>query len=220
MDTVKFDNDAIGALYDKAVKIPMFWDLDALLGRTTENSIYRKQAIASLNLTGDSIVLDVACGTGLNFKIIESYLRNNGRLVGVDLSPGVLKVAERQIVRRKWTNIELVNMSIADYEPGMLFDAALCTLAMTIIPDYEAAIDKIFNLLKPQGRFAMIGMRLSSRIPYKLGNPFMQWFSRSGAIDLQRDVAAYIKAKCNKVDYEECFGGFYYILSTCKSCLI
>lgn len=218
MNTMKLDDDAIRASYDRSVKIPLFWYLDTLFSRSTENSIYRKKAIASLNLTGNSIVLDVACGTGLNFKIIESYLRNDGRLVGVDLSPGVLKAAERQIIKRKWTNIELVNMSITDYEPGILFDAALCTFAMEIMPDYGAAVDKIFHLLKPEGKFAVIGMRLSSRMPYKLGNPFMEWFSRKfGAIDLHQDVAAYIKSKCNEVDYEECFGGFYYILSTSKS---
>lgn len=111
-------------------------------------------------------------------------------------------------------------MSITDYESGILFDAALCTLAMEIMPDYEAAVDKIFNLLKPQGRFAMIGMKGSFRMPYKLGNTFTEWFCRSGAIDLHRHVVEYIKSKCNKVDYEECFGGFYYILSTSKSCLI
>lgn len=98
---MKFDNDAIRSLYNKIATSSLFVYLDALFGRATENSICRKKAIASLNLTDNSIVLDVACGTGLNFKIIESYLGNDGRLVGVDLSPGMLKLAERQIIKRK-----------------------------------------------------------------------------------------------------------------------
>jgi ubiquinone/menaquinone biosynthesis C-methylase UbiE len=197
----------------------MFWYWDALFSRTTENSIYRKKAIASLNLTGNSVILDVACGTGLNFKIIESYLRNGGRLVGVDFSPETLKVARNQIAKHKWTNIELVNMRITDYEPAILFDASLCTFALETMPDYKIAVNKIFHLLKPQGKFAMIGVKVSSRMPYKLGNAFMEWFSRKfGGIDVHRDVSAYVKSKCSKTNYEECFGGFYYILSTSKSC--
>lgn len=197
----------------------MFWYWDALFSRATENSIYRKKAIASLNLTGNSVILDVACGTGLNFKIIESYLRNGGRLVGVDFSPETLKVARNQIAKHKWTNIELVNMRITDYEPAMLFDVSLCTFALETMPDYKIAVDKIFHLLKPQGKFAMIGVKVSSRMPYKLGNAFMEWFSRKfGGIDMRRDVSAYVKSKCSNTNYEECFGGFYYILSTSKSC--
>jgi len=213
------DNDVIRLFYDKIAKIPMFWYCDTLFSRATENSIYRKKAIASLNLTGNSVVLDVACGTGLNFKIIESYLCNNGRLVGVDFSPETLKLARKQIAKHKWTNIELVNMRIIDYEPEVLFDASLCTFALETMPDYKTAVDKIFHLLKPRGKFAMIGVKTSSQMPYKLGNTFMEWFSKKfGEIDMHRDVFMYIESKCSKFNYEECFGDFYYILSTSKSC--
>jgi len=85
-------------------------------------------------------------------------------------------------------------------------------------PEYEAAIDKMFSFLKPQGRFAMIGMKTASRRPYKFLNPVMEWMCRCGAIDLSRDAAAYIRSKCDHVDYEECFGGFYYVLSASSSC--
>jgi len=214
------DNDAVRALYDKFSLSPwasLFWNLDGLFGRATEHSIYRKRAIAFLSLTGDSVVLDVACGPGLNFKVIEGYLGDDGKLVGVDLSPGVLKMAERRAQGHRWTNVELVEASITDYEPGFLFDAVLCTFALEIMPEYEAAIDKMFSLLKLQGRFAMIGMKTASRTPYTFLNPMMEWMSRLGAIDLSRDAAAYIRSKCDTVDYEECFGGFYYILSASKS---
>lgn len=214
------DNNAVRALYDKFSLSPwasLFWNLDGLFGRATEHSIYRKRAIAFLSLTGDSVVLDAACGPGLNFEVLEDYLGDDGKLVGVDLSPGVLKMAERRAQGHRWTNVELVEASIMDYEPGFLFDAVLCTFALEIMPEYEAAIDKMFSLLKLQGRFAMIGMKTASRTPYTFLNPMMEWMSRLGAIDLSRDAAAYIRSKCDTVDYEECFRGFYYILSASKS---
>ena len=211
------DDGKVKSLYDKYAKIPLFLYLDALFGRSTENSIYRKRAIASLKLTPNSIVLDVACGIGFNFKILESYLQNSGKIVGIDISLESLKIAKKRIAKHRWTNIELMNMSITDYEPRIRFDAILCTFAMEIIPDYKAAFDKIFNLLKPKGRFAMIGMKLSSKTPYKFLNPFFEWLSREGGIDIHRNIVADIKSKFNKIDYyEECFFGFYYILSTSK----
>jgi len=71
-------------------------------------------------------------------------------------------------------------MSITDYEPEIFFDGVLCTFALEIIPDYEAAIDKMFSLLKPQGRFAMIGMKHNFR--YNLLNPFFEWLYREGEL--------------------------------------
>ena len=68
--TMGLDNDGVKALYDRSVRIPLYWEADAFVSRATENSIYRKQAVATLGLTADSWVLDAACGTGLNFKLV------------------------------------------------------------------------------------------------------------------------------------------------------
>jgi len=64
----------------------------------------------------------------------------------------------------------------------------------------------------------MMGIKHSSQMPYKLFNPFFERLYKVGKIDIDRDIVAYIKSKFNKIDYyEECFFGFYYILSTSKS---
>jgi len=208
-------DDAIRTLYGKYAPILNDWEM--LLYGLGEDSKYRKKAVDSLQLNSDSKVLDVACGTGLNFKAVESYLGNSGKLVGVDISPYMLKAARNRVTKHGWKNVELVNVSFADYEPGTFFDAALCTFAIEIIPDYESVIDKIFRLLKPQGRFAMIGMKLSSRMPYKLANPIVDWFGRIGGVDYHCDAMDYIRSKYSVVDFEEFLGGFFYILSASKS---
>jgi len=212
----KYTDEQVRKLYDRSVKIPFFWYLDAWFGRATADSIYRKRAISLLGLTRDSHILDVACGTGLNFKILESYLQDHGKITGVDLSPGVLEEAKRVLSQHNWTNIELVNMSITDFHPGVHFDAALCTLALTIIPDYEAAIDRIHDLLKPGGRFAVLGMKTRSKMPKSL-YALLEKAYRLAKIDLDRDVLGRIEATFKRIDsYEECFGGFYYILEATK----
>ncbi len=197
--------------------MPLFWELDALFGRATENSIYRKKAIAALKLNEESTVLDVACGPGFNFKVIEGYLGGKGKLVGIDISPGVLKLAQQRVKKHGWTNVELVNQNIVEYEPGMLFDAVLCTFALTIIPAYKAALERMFALLKPEGRFAMIGMKKSTWRICRILNPLMEWTGRWVGIEWGRDVAGYIRSRCREVEYEECFGGWYYILSTTRA---
>lgn len=211
------EDDNVKQLYDKYSKNLKFYYLISILGQTTENSVYRGETIDLLSLNSNSTVLDVACGPGYNFKHIERYLHNDGKLIGIDISPESLRLAKGKIVRNRWINVKLVNISFTDYKPGILFDGILCTYAMEIIPDYKLAIDMIFNILKPKGRFSMIGTKLSSKTPYKYFNFFMNKIYRIWSVDVSRDVIRYIHSKFKRIDYyRECFYGFYYILSTSK----
>jgi len=205
------DDEQIRSLYDRHARF-----IDALLGRATENSPYRRKAIARLGLTPNSSVLDVACGVGSNFKIIESYLRNSGTLVGIDISSESLEVAKRLVAKHKWTNVHLLNTSITNYRPKEQFDAILCTFALEIIAEYEAAIDNIFELLTPEGRFAMLGMRTSSAVPCRGLNAFVGWVLGKACIDLGRNLAQHIESRARILSYEECFLGFYFVLSASR----
>jgi cyclopropane fatty-acyl-phospholipid synthase-like methyltransferase len=213
---VEYPESRIRAICDKASNVhPLLsWHAEEAL---TRMRTYREKAVSSLNLTADSIVLDVACGVGLNFRVIQNHIESNGRIVGVEFSSRTAELAKKLVADRNWADVEIVNMSIMDYEPGVLFDAALCTQAMEITP--EAAVDRIFQLLAPHGRFAMIGMKLSSRFPFRLFNPLMEHFAKSGGIDIHRDVYKDIEAKCKEVSNKEFLAGFFYILTTSRSSL-
>jgi demethylmenaquinone methyltransferase/2-methoxy-6-polyprenyl-1,4-benzoquinol methylase len=41
-------------------------------------------------LTAGETVIDVACGTGLTFALIEDLIGPDGRVIGMDLSPEML----------------------------------------------------------------------------------------------------------------------------------
>ena len=201
---------------DFATDLP-FWYLDALFSGALDNSPYRKKAIASLDLNPKSIVLDIACGMGPNFKIIEHYLQNKGKLVGLDLSLKLLERAAGKIKKFKWKNVKLVNMSITEYEPTFKFDAIICAFAMEIIPDYKKTVDKIYELLKPKGKFAMVGMKLSNKYPLKILNSIFDNIYTKYDIHIHRDFISLFKSKSMKIEYyEEVHHGFEYILSVTK----
>ncbi|MHA1861967.1 MAG: methyltransferase domain-containing protein, partial [Candidatus Ranarchaeia archaeon] len=100
-------------------------EIDALFGRSTENSPYRKKAISLLRLTQQSTIPEVACGIGYNFKIVQSYLQGKGRYIAIDISPYSLAVANGKIKEKNWGNIKLVNISMLKYDPEVKFDAIL-----------------------------------------------------------------------------------------------
>jgi ubiquinone/menaquinone biosynthesis C-methylase UbiE len=211
---MSFSNAQIKAMYDWFSGHPWFWEIDAVMGRATEDSLYRARAIELLELTPEASVLDVACGTGINFKLLRIYLQNRGRLVGVDLSEKTLQLARRRIEKHGWSNVELVEQNAADYESDGQFDAALCTFAIEIIPPYRETLDAMLRLVKPGGRIAFIGFKDSSHRLFRWLNPVFRWMGGFiGGLDMDRDVRAYLSAYSREVAFEECFGGFYYILA-------
>ncbi len=213
---MKREDELVKLRYDKLANIMAFYYLNMIAGRTTDNSIYRKKAISLLDLKYNSIILDAACGTGYNFKIIERYLGKDSKLVGIDVSSESLKFAKALSHKNNWNNLEVINKSVTDYKPKFLYDAVLCTYAKEIIPDFKSAIDKIHNLLKTNGRFSMIGMKLSSQVPYNHMNFLLKRVYKIWGVDVNRDIIGYVKSRFKIDHYEERFFGFYYILSGTK----
>lgn len=80
--------------------------LYALLG--FRYNAYRSRAIRLLHLSKGNCVVDLGCGTGLNFPLVEEQIGEEGRLIGVDLSSQMLACADQRAHRAGWTNVELV----------------------------------------------------------------------------------------------------------------
>ncbi len=208
-----FAAEQIQKMYDRFSSIPWIWEIDAITCRATETSPYRVQAIALLELVSTSRVLDVACGTGLNFMLIQKYLKDQGSLIGIDLSAKTLNLARKRISRNNWKNTQLIQTDSERYQSEEYFDAALCKFAIEIIPSYRHTIDMMVRVVKPGGRIAIIGFKPSSWNYLRFFNSFFEKISVVfGGVDLNRDVRKYICNYCHEIFYEEVFGGFYYIL--------
>jgi demethylmenaquinone methyltransferase/2-methoxy-6-polyprenyl-1,4-benzoquinol methylase len=68
----------------------------------------RLRAVQALGLRAGDSVIDIACGTGLNFPLIEEVIGPGGRIVGVDLTDAMLAHAQDRIETNNWSNISLV----------------------------------------------------------------------------------------------------------------
>lgn len=211
---MKLDNARIRRMYDLFSDIPWFWEVDAVTCRATQGSPYRARAVELLNVSRGSRVLDMACGTGLNFKLLQARLENTGELVGVDQSAKTLALARRRVRKQGWANVELVEQNAAEYSTQRPFDAALCTFAIEIIPPYRQALDTMLACVRPGGRLAFIGFKPSDHpIMGRLSRAFAFVGTFLGGIDLKRDIRSYAASRADEIAYEECFGGFYYILA-------
>jgi len=120
----------------------------------------RREARLALGAQRGERVLDVACGTGLNFSHLRELVGEEGYVLGVDVTPAMLDIARQRIARRGWKNVEVREVDAAQLPfPDASFDKAICTFALSIIPDYVRAIEEARRVLVPGGRFVSLEMR-------------------------------------------------------------
>ena len=119
----------------------------------------RTRAIEMLELRPGARVLDVACGTGANFALIEQRIGPSGELVGIDLTPQMLARARIRVLGNGWANVRLREVDVcalSGADLGEPFDAALCTLGLSVIPQWHSAWDVMLALVRPGGRLAVM----------------------------------------------------------------
>jgi demethylmenaquinone methyltransferase/2-methoxy-6-polyprenyl-1,4-benzoquinol methylase len=190
------------------------YDIEATLTGFSKKSAIRRDAIESLELKKNEIVLDVCCGTGLNFEILEQHIGKDGEIIGIDINSNMLRITQRRCEKNNWKNIDLVNTNILEFNTEKPGDCALCTVAMGTIPEYEKAIYQVMKQLKSTGRFSIVDGKFSDRFPYKLLNRPYDLFSKSGGFDYKkRDLIKYIKSNYKVVFYREYGGGFCYSIT-------
>ena len=95
---------------------------------------HRRRAVQALRLRPGDSVVEIACGTGVNFPLIEQEIGPEGRIVGVDLTDAMLAQAEHRIETNGWSNVSLVQADAAEFEFPTGVDAILATYAHSLLP--------------------------------------------------------------------------------------
>ncbi|HLX05555.1 MAG TPA: methyltransferase domain-containing protein, partial [Candidatus Binatus sp.] len=97
-------------------------------------------------------VLDIATGSGEPALTAARAIGQSGRVVAVDMSPGMLAIAHERIDAAGLTNIDLVE---SDAESLSLdahsFDAVLCRWGLMFMPDLDGVLREMHRALKPGG---------------------------------------------------------------------
>jgi demethylmenaquinone methyltransferase/2-methoxy-6-polyprenyl-1,4-benzoquinol methylase len=181
----------------------------------------RRRAVQALRLRPGGTVVDLACGTGQNFPLIERAIGPDGRIVGVDLTDAMLAQARRRMERNGWSNISLVQADAADYAFPAEVDAILSTYALSHVPECGDVIARGAEALARGGRWVVLDLKApdhAPRLPARLGNVLGRRF---GSIDewLARRPweavrAAMAEAPGNLSWTELCFGTAFLAAAT------
>ena len=125
----------------------------------------RLRAVQALGLRAGYSVVDIACGTGLNFPLIEQAIGPDGRIVGVDLTDAMLARAQHRIETHGWRNVSLVQADAAEWHFPAEVDAILSTYALSHVPECGAVIAHGAAALSGGGRWVVLDLKLPDHVP-------------------------------------------------------
>jgi arsenite methyltransferase len=102
------------------------------------------------------VVLDLGCGAGTDLLIAAQMTGSTGRAIGVDMTPAMLRRAERSAGEMGLENVEL-HASLVEALPveDASVDVVISNGVIDLVPDKDAVFDEIDRVLRPGGRLQL-----------------------------------------------------------------
>lgn len=162
----------------------------------------RARAIDLLALQEGDRVLDIGCGTGLNFGHLRQRIGRTGHIVGVDASDAMLTQARRKV--RPNDHIDLLHGDagrLDDLVSEWTFDAVIATYALSIIPDWRSTWAGARRHTRPGGRLAVVDLALPKGLG-RLLEPAARVACFTGGVNLGRRPWTLVEDDLEDVDVE------------------
>ncbi|MBA3046150.1 MAG: methyltransferase domain-containing protein [Candidatus Thermoplasmatota archaeon] len=178
----------------------------------------KKLAVDLLELSQDSLVLDIGTGTGAIIPYLASKLGKNGKVIGIDFSEQMIERANVRIKKQgigSKAEARVADATAMEY-PDRHFDAALATFAFTSFPEPEKAIAEAARVLKPGARFSVLD---TGKPPGKAGFRYrylkaVMW--RAGYTNISLDVPGLLRKSSFKIIKLHRFSGSFAYICLCE----
>lgn len=162
---------SVRALYDRWASV---YDWNPVLALVRPA---RKRAVGAMGLEPGDTVVDMGTGTGANLPILRDAVGPDGRVIGLDVSPGMLDRARERVDRAGWENVTLVRGDIRDPPLDGPVDGVLSTFVVVMYADPGQLIETWASYLDG-GAIANLYAGPSDRRYAPVVNPLLDCYLR------------------------------------------
>lgn len=133
---------------------------------------WRKKVLKLVSDTNPETILDIATGTGDLAILMASTSAK--KIIGLDISAGMLEVGKKKIEEKKLS--QKIEMVLGDSEAmpysDNYFDAITVSFGIRNFETLEKGLAEILRVLKPNGIFVILETSVPTKFPFKQGYSF------------------------------------------------
>lgn len=138
----------------------------------------REQLARVIGDVRDAVWVDMGGGTGSSLDYFGDQTKDMRRGYIVDLSPSLLEVARDRIRQLDLGNIEAVEADATTFVPPEgEADLVTFSYSLTMIPDWYAALQHAWSILRPGGRVGIVDFYVARK--YATGGCRQSWWTRT-----------------------------------------
>jgi len=155
--------------------------------------IWRKKAINELKKDNPQLILDVATGTG-DFAFEALSILKPKKIIGVDISQGMLDIAQQKITKRNAGDKFSVKLGDSEKLPfeANEFDAVTVAYGVRNFENLEVGLADIQRVLKPGGKAVVLEFSKPKVFPVKqLYNVYFTYITPGIGKLFSKDARAY-----------------------------
>lgn len=139
----------------------------------------RMRALQQLEAKPGMRIVDLACGPGTMTKRLAAMVSPGGEVVGVDLAPGMVALAQAlNIPNARFEIMDIEQLSFEDES----FNGALCGHGFQFVPDLPLSLREARRVLRPKGRLCAsvpVSGRYSDAVWSLLDTVIDRWLPRA-----------------------------------------
>lgn len=132
--------------------------------------------IALSELQEGEVVLDLGSGGGLDCFLAAQRVGSQGRVIGLDMTPDMVRLARENAAKLSLGNVEfrlgeMEHMPIEDQSVEVVISNCVVNLS----PDKDAVFGEAFRVLRPGGRLCVSDIVTRGELPEEVRTSLAQW---------------------------------------------
>ena len=170
-------------------------DLSGLPDSVTEASLGCGNPTAIAGLRRGEVVLDLGSGGGIDCFLAARQVGPEGRVIGLDMTPDMIKLARRNAKEMGVTNVDFRYGEMEEMPlPGDSVDVIISNCVINLSPDKDAVFREAYRVLRAGGRMSISDMVVDGELPQAIRGRLDAWAACiAGALD-EADYMGRIRA--------------------------